>query len=625
MKKRFILTALATLAFTGTAAAAVSPCEAGSDFGAGISIELDNGKLVARIDGDIQTSVLNISNSCTVNSVVYTRNDAVSSKPQTFVSPFSTSGCTIVSEKSTSAKISLLNRIYVNTQNEWKVEAIEQTSLEAHKPYIFVLSSDAIKNGLGTITFGGDNCVATFVETENIVPIHEFDADANRDHNTLNGTWQFIGTYASKQWTAEDPEIGPNGVTYGFAAKTVKNAAGQDSVFLGKFVKAGCNETTGNCPSVAPLRAYLKFVPAPSAQGKPQYSALAKESAVALPDEIEVEFVTLMSSESPSVSFIDDETGCFKDSIDSETGNIREGYKSIEFKMVNGKRTACIDGFSRARFQTVNIPQDVEVDTVIYNRVFPTAANQVSTIMLPFDTYDGCVKSTNFYKALRLTDYGQGAVVDFGAINSDRMGDSQNGSLVKANTPYLMITANETMDIGTHCWTGSATTQKVVLNTSGGNSVVYLDNWEFRGTYEQIQWNDGNSQLGRVYGFSTKNVKKMDGVTDSISVGQFVKGASGASVPPMRAYLYYNRAAVAAKAAAGTDISTLADEDLPETISVRFLDADGKVMSIGQLNTVTGEVNMNKDLWFDLKGRQFNKKPTIKGTYYNQGRKVIIK
>ena len=63
--------------------------------------------------------------------------------------------------------------------------------------------------------------------------------------------------------------------------------------------------------------------------------------------------------------------------------------------------------------------------------------------------------------------------------------------------------------------------------------------------------------------------------------------------------------------------------ELPETIDLTLKDNHGNVVGTGTLNTRTGEFKANS--WFDLRGRRLNGKPTTKGTYYNNGRKVIIK
>ena len=45
---------------------------------------------------------------------------------------------------------------------------------------------------------------------------------------------------------------------------------------------------------------------------------------------------------------------------------------------------------------------------------------------------------------------------------------------------------------------------------------------------------------------------------------------------------------------------------------------------IARLNTRTGDVRMMEG-WYDMKGRKLNGKPTTKGTYYNNGKRVVVK
>ena len=68
-----------------------------------------------------------------------------------------------------------------------------------------------------------------------------------------------------------------------------------------------------------------------------------------------------------------------------------------------------------------------------------------------------------------------------------------------------------------------------------------------------------------------------------------------------------------------------ADEELPETIKVRLISADGEVTGIGSLQTKTGEVTFDKDAWYSLDGRRIEGKPSKSGLYINNGHKVIIK
>lgn len=72
---------------------------------------------------------------------------------------------------------------------------------------------------------------------------------------------------------------------------------------------------------------------------------------------------------------------------------------------------------------------------------------------------------------------------------------------------------------------------------------------------------------------------------------------------------------------------------MPEEIEVVIVDkaadetAEVETMKvIGSFNTCTGEFKFASDRWFDLNGRYLgSKKPSQKGAYYNNGKKVVVK
>ena len=84
---------------------------------------------------------------------------------------------------------------------------------------------------------------------------------------TKKSDWDFVGTYSYVEWEEYHPDLG---IIYGYAAKE------KGAVKAGQFVKVGSGA------SVAPLRAYLKYI------GDPK--SLAKTSAVGieLPASIDV-------------------------------------------------------------------------------------------------------------------------------------------------------------------------------------------------------------------------------------------------------------------------------------------------------------------------------------------------
>jgi hypothetical protein len=140
--------------------------------------------------------------------------------------------------------------------------------------------------------------------------------------------------------------------------------------------------------------------------------------------------------------------------------------------------------------------------------------------------------------------------------------------------------------------------------------------WTYLGTYETIEWTEAPTGI---YGFSAQDVNEQ-----GISQGQFVKVDEYVRIKPMRCYLKYKNGAQDYAGARAMTRGTEA-EQLPETIKVRLIGANGEVTGIGSLQTKTGEIIFDSDAWYTLDGVQLDGKPTRKGIYVNNGKKVIIK
>ena len=137
------------------------------------------------------------------------------------------------------------------------------------------------------------------------------------------------------------------------------------------------------------------------------------------------------------------------------------------------------------------------------------------------------------------------------------------------------------------------------------------------------EWNSNDyyysaEEIGRAYGFA--GVAK-----DGINVGDFVRVASGAKILPMRAYLLWNNEPNSANARSFTRGAAATDEELPQSITVRLVGSNGETTGIGTINTKTGEMTFDSEAWYTLDGVKLSGKPTKKGLYINNGRKVIIK
>ena len=150
--------------------------------------------------------------------------------------------------------------------------------------------------------------------------------------------------------------------------------------------------------------------------------------------------------------------------------------------------------------------------------------------------------------------------------------------------------------------------------------------WTFKGTYSYVKWttdssDDGYSaehaaEIGRAYGFA--GVEKT-----GIEVGDFVKVAEGAKIRPMSCYLLWSDTPNNARAL--NRAATNDDTELPQRITVKLVSASGETTAIGTLDTKTGEMTFDSEAWYTLDGVCLSGKPSTKGIYINNGKKVVIK
>ena len=283
-------------------------------------------------------------------------------------------------------------------------------------------------------------------------------------------------------------------------------------------------------------------------------------------------------------------------------------YGAITIKKVKNsagveKTVADIDDDSK---ETPVITENIEVDSVFFNRKFKKGA--YSTLMLPTEFDFSAHSSTGLqvYRFIQVTKYCPTCPYEV-------ICGSQGAGKLEANTPVVVVaTEKDNAQISFHAHNGG----KIVLNTTTNDKVVsytvYKYKFSFTGTYENIVFKKPKGY----YGFA--GVEASD-----TKIGDFVQAACEgnqcASIRPFRAYL---KATLASLNKSDSD----EDVEFPETISVYLVDSDKKGTTyIGQMNTSTGEIVKEDNRWFDMKGRVLDHKPTAKGTYYNNKKKVIIK
>lgn len=275
------------------------------------------------------------------------------------------------------------------------------------------------------------------------------------------------------------------------------------------------------------------------------------------------------------------------------------------------KNVATIDGSS---LNSIVVKEEFTVDEVVINRSF--ANGKKATWIMPFDV-------NGWPTGVGLFDYTQvGKDADgvwFVSIMSGK-------PPYLANTPYFVFPQSDVSSLTFTDVTFKATESNCVEEKNpayGDKNLNFV--FSFCGTYDYIEWNDAK-EAGKIYGFAA-------GDGTGVTVGQFSRGAAGAKIRPMRAYLKYmgryslDEAPALQKSSAGK-VAVLDDSDdvdLPTTIEVRIIEKESSTQGvrIGTMDTRTGEVTLDK--WVDLRGRSLNRKPDAQGTYYNNGKKVIIK
>ena len=279
-------------------------------------------------------------------------------------------------------------------------------------------------------------------------------------------------------------------------------------------------------------------------------------------------------------------------------------YGGVTIKDNGTTKSATLDA---SQEDAVSITSDVVVNAVELNRDF--TANQPATVMLPFSLGDGqTVSGGLFYKFSGVTKDGDVWKAQFTEV-----------ATLKANTPYLFnpsATGQVTFNLN-----GGTVTLNTTTTGDAGNTTT---NWEFHGTYQKVMWNGntgGNtdpSDLDKTYGFAKGN-----GTT--IAAGQFVHFAAGAWLKPMRCYLVYNGSTEGGtfQNAPSRTRGAASTEELPQTITVVLLSSSGETTGIGTLDTKTGDITL--DGWYTMDGRKLEGKPTKKGLYINNGRKIVIK
>ena len=231
-----------------------------------------------------------------------------------------------------------------------------------------------------------------------------------------------------------------------------------------------------------------------------------------------------------------------------------------------------------------------------------TSAGKPCTVMFPFVTTPDNIGGGTFYEFTGVTYDG-----DAGKWKATMTAKGTNDNLA-ANTPYLLVPSATAFNNDIYV--------NDVLNTTTNSKQTVVSDWTFKGVYAEKTW--AAADCGNDYGFAATNGTAVDGET-AVAAGDFVKLAEGAHIKPMRAYLTYTGTG---NPWATTNAPRRAGSELPQSICVVLVNTDGSTTEIG---TLTPSYSDSEGVWYSLDGVRLNGKPTTKGLYINNGRKVVLK
>ena len=281
-----------------------------------------------------------------------------------------------------------------------------------------------------------------------------------------------------------------------------------------------------------------------------------------------------------------------------------------------------------------DITTQLRTSCLRYNRSF-TAGKPV-TIMLPFNftrnritlAHDNANPSGKFYEFKGIEEDLEHKWVAVMIEAGETLSNEVVENTLQANHPYLYVPGESTEYLDIYVG-GTGISIFTEGNEGGTKETEYYygdgmpwNHWMFKGTYQPRYWSETEhfEEVGKVYGFAGAS-KEVDG--KRVEAGEFVRAKIGAKIRPTSCYLKWVEPQTDYAPARALTRSAAATEELPQSITVKLVSASGETTAIGTLDTKTGEVSF--DGWYTLDGVKLSGKPSTRGIYINNGKKIVIK
>ena len=282
-----------------------------------------------------------------------------------------------------------------------------------------------------------------------------------------------------------------------------------------------------------------------------------------------------------------------------------------------------------------DITSPLWTESLRYNRSF--TAGKPMTVMLPFNftrnritlAHDNANPSGKFYEFKGIEENLEHKWVAVMIEAGETLSNEVVETTLQANHPYLYVPGESTVHWAMYVSGGISIFTE---GNEGGTKVKPYDGtadfawnkWDFIGTYQPRYWSETENpeEIGKVYGFAG-NTKDVD--EKIVQAGEFVRAKVGAKIRPTSCYLMWTGYEPDYAPARGLTRSAAATEELPQSITVKLVGANGETTAIGTLDTKTGEMTFDSEAWYTLDGVRLSGKPSSKGIYINNGKKVVIK